>query len=228
MNVASAYYGLHGTLSLIQNLKVYAKIYGVKKPVEKSLELLKTFGLIHMKDKRAEVLSSGERPRLSLCKGLINDPKLLLLDEATVGLDPDVAVHTRQILRDYHKESNCSVLFTSHYMAEVEQLCNRIGFIHDGKIVKIDSAKRLKNLIKTQIVNMDFHKTSKRLFDYFNDQDIQVISKNKNQVSFEIDSKGDRVYKIINSLFQRGFKIKHLDLKRPTLDDIFIKIAGKK
>ena len=149
----------------------------------------------------------------------------MLLDECTVGLDPDIAEKTRNIIKDYQKNQGVSILFTSHYMYEVEELCNNISFLSEGKILKTDSAENLKKLIKNFTVEIDFIKTNRMLKNFFKEKGMDVLFMGKNTAIFEISASGDRLYKILNSLFKRGFKIKDLRIKRPTLDDIFIKIS---
>jgi len=227
MNVASAYFSLSTALTVNQNLKVYANLFGVQNPQKRIDELLDKLELTKLKQKKTYLLSSGERTKLSLCKGLINNPKLLLLDECTVGLDPDIAEKTRQIIRNYQHEYKTSILFTSHYMYEVEELCNRIAFLDEGKIITIDTTDNIKNLIKEQTVEIEFLKAGSGLKTFLRDKGATVLFMKNNTVKFEITAKGDKLYRLINSLFQRGFKIKKMNIKRPTLDDIFIKLARK-
>ena len=228
MNVASAYFGLSSHLTVIENLKVYARLFGIKDAADTINELLDLFELEDLKKKKIFSLSSGQRTRASLCKGFMNNPKVLLLDECTIGLDPDVAEKTRQVIKRYQKEHKTSILFTSHYMFEVEELCKRIAFMDSGKILKIDTANQLKKMIKKQTVEIQFIKTRKSLRKFFDEKDVDVLFMQGNTLKFEISAQGDKLYRLINSLFQRGFKIRNMNINRPTLDDIFIKIARKK
>ncbi len=228
MNVSSAYFNLSGILTINQNLTVYAKLYNVKNIQAKIDRLLEDFELMSHKNKLAENLSSGQRTRLNLCKGLINEPKLLLLDEATIGLDPDIAEKTRRLILEYQKRTNCSILFTSHYMGEIEQMCDRIAFLGDGKIIKVDTVANLKKMIKKQQVEIDFIKSNKKLKELFLEKDINIIIEDDNRIIFEIDAHGDKLYRLMSSLFKRGHFVRNMHIKRPTLDDIFIKIARKK
>lgn len=228
MNVSSAYFGLSDILTVYENLRVYAKLFNVKNPRKKILDLLEKFELTHLKDKRATTLSSGERTRLSLCKGFINNPKVLLLDECTVGLDPYMADKTRKIIREYQKKHNATILFTSHYMPEVENLCTRIAFMNKGRIIKIDSAKNLKKIIKRQSVEMVFINPDDKLKKFFISKKIDVQFKSKSKLLLEVDTEGHDLYRIINSLFSRGYKMKDLTIHKPTLEELFIKITKEK
>ena len=114
-NVATAYSWLSDVLTIRQNLRVYAKLYGVKNYEEKINELLRLFELDDIADRKIVRLSSGENTRVVLCKGLINNPKVLFLDECTVGLDPDIADKTRSTIKDYQQKMtalSCSLPIT--------------------------------------------------------------------------------------------------------------------
>jgi ABC-2 type transport system ATP-binding protein len=128
---------------VVENLKVFAKIYGVARPAEKIDELLEMFEIAHLKFKTSGMLSSGEQTRLNLCKALLNDPALLVLDEPTASLDPDLADKVRKILKRVKEEKGMTVLTTSHNMLDVVELCDRIIFMHLGAIVAEGSSEEI-------------------------------------------------------------------------------------
>ena len=224
-NVATAYSWLSDVLTIRQNLKVYAKLYGVKNHERKIDELLELFELKSIANRKVIRLSSGENTRAVLCKGLINNPKVLFLDECTVGLDPDIADKTRNIIKTYQKENDCSMLFTSHYMHEVEELCDRIAFMSDGKIVSIDTSSNLKRLIKKHTVEIAVKKNIKLLGEFLRTEGVEIVLEKDNSIVFEVTTENDKMYKVISKIFHKGFMLSSLHVKGPTLDDIFIKIA---
>lgn len=226
-NVATAYSWLSDVLTIKQNLRVYARLYGVKSPEEKINELLELFELKDIANRKIIRLSSGENTRVVLCKGLINNPKVLFLDECTVGLDPDIADKTRNIIKDYSKKNDCSILFTSHYMREVEELCGRIAFMSGGKIIRIDTSSNLKKLIKKHTVEIAVKKNIALLREFLKTEGVEIIFEKENSMVFEVTTKGDKMYKVISKIFHKGFMLSSLHVKGPTLDDIFIKIARK-
>ncbi len=134
-NFCSAYTSLPANLLVYQNLKVFGRLYRVKNLDEKIDSLLETFGIQDLKRRVTGHLSAGESTRLHLCKALLNDPKLLLLDEPTASLDPDIADRVRKIIRDIQRRSGMTVLYTSHNMRDVEEVCDRAIFLHHGKIL---------------------------------------------------------------------------------------------
>ncbi len=225
MNVSTAYYPLSGALTIQQNLRVYAKLYNVKNAEQKITQLMKDFEIYHLRNKSVDKLSSGEKTRTTLCKGLINNPKLLLLDECTVGLDPSIAEKTRGILKKYHKEHKPAILFTSHYMHEVEELCSRIAFMSHGRIISIGSTEALKKLIKKHTVKMHIVSGMSEAEKFFKKKGIEISLVSNNVIKFDISAKGEQLYSMLHELFRKGVRIKDLYIKRPTLDDIFIKIA---
>lgn len=133
INFSSAYVNLPYNLTSIQNLELYARLYNVKEAKRKIKELLEVFQISHLGRRRTGFLSSGEQTRLNLCKAFLNDPELLLLDEPTASLDPDMADLVRKVILKVQEERGITILYTSHNMAEVEVVCDRILFLHHGE-----------------------------------------------------------------------------------------------
>jgi len=134
MNFSSPYVSLPGNLKVIENLKTFARLYGVKDIKGKIAELAAFFDIKDFLGKMTSNLSTGQLARLNLAKALLNDPKLLLLDEPTSSLDPDIADRTRQMLLKIRDERKVTMLYTSHNMAEVEEICDRVIFISHGEV----------------------------------------------------------------------------------------------
>jgi ABC-2 type transport system ATP-binding protein len=134
-NFSSAYTNLPYNLKVWENLLIFAKLYGVNGCRKKIEELLELFEIAHLKKRISGHLSSGETTRVNLCKALINDPELLLLDEPTASLDPDIADKVRKLLRKIQREQNVTMIYTSHNMRDVEEVCDRVLFMHKGRII---------------------------------------------------------------------------------------------
>ncbi len=135
VNFSSTYTEMPYSLTIRESLRVFARLYDVPRREDKIRDLLETFGLADIKTKQIRTLSTGQRTRLNLCKAFINDPRLLLLDEPTSSLDPDIADKTRRFLRQVMTERELSILYTSHNMKEMEEICDRILFLHRGRIL---------------------------------------------------------------------------------------------
>ena len=153
LNFISPYIELPKKLTVKQNLEVYGRLYDVKKLKEKINYLSEKFRLHKILDKLTGELSSGQRNRVSLAKSIINDPKILLLDEPTASLDPETGDYVRTFLEDYQNEKKASIILASHNMNEVERLCSSVLMMKNGLI--IDSGNPLELIKKHGRKNME-------------------------------------------------------------------------
>jgi ABC-2 type transport system ATP-binding protein len=142
-NFAAVYAPLPGNLTVYQNLRVFGLIYDVKALSERIEALLKQFDLKKFRDAKCGVLSSGEQTRVCLAKAMLNKPQLLLLDEPTASLDPATAQDIRATIRALTTQESVGVLWTSHNMNEVEEVCDRVLFLSKGKILLEGDPKTL-------------------------------------------------------------------------------------
>jgi ABC-2 type transport system ATP-binding protein len=142
-NFAAVYAALPGNLTVEQNLRVFGMLYEVASLSERIDELLREFDLERFRGTRSGVLSSGEQTRLSLAKALLNRPKLLLLDEPTASVDPAISRTIRGTIRSFAEENQSAVLWTSHNMYEVEEVCHRVLFLSHGRILLEGDPKAL-------------------------------------------------------------------------------------
>jgi ABC-2 type transport system ATP-binding protein len=135
MNFISPYVELPKKLTVEENLKVYGRLYGVKNLKDKIYNLMKKLNLTEFMTRKTGELSSGQKNRVSLAKALINDPEILLLDEPTASLDPDVGDYIREIIEDFAANKGTTILLASHNMNEVERLCNEVMMMKNGEII---------------------------------------------------------------------------------------------
>jgi len=155
VNFISPYVELPKRLTVEENLKVYGKMYGVNNLQNKILDLMKELNLLEFKKRKTGELSSGQKNRVSLAKALINDPEILLLDEPTASLDPDVGDYIRTYIENFASKKNTTILLASHNMNEVERLCNEVMMMKNGNIIDKGTCKSLidkhgrKNLEET-------------------------------------------------------------------------------
>jgi len=134
-NFAAVYAPLPGNLTVLQNLKFFALVYGIAAPRARVAAVLEEFDLQRLRNTKCGVLSSGEQTRVALAKAVLNRPRLLLLDEPTASLDPAAARTVRARIRALAVHSECGILWTSHNMYEVEAVCDRVLFLSRGKIL---------------------------------------------------------------------------------------------
>ncbi len=135
VNFSSSYVSMPYSLTVAECLKVFARLYNVRRPGPRIDELLATFGMSEVRNKQVRHLSTGQQTRLNLAKAFINDPRILLLDEPTASLDPDIADKTRSLLVQVAEQKKTSILYTSHNMREMEKISARVVFMHKGKII---------------------------------------------------------------------------------------------
>jgi ABC-2 type transport system ATP-binding protein len=142
-NFAAVYAPLPGNLTVYQNLRIFSLIYEVKNASQRIEELITQFELSRFRDSKCGVLSSGEQTRVCLAKAMLNQPKLLVLDEPTASLDPSTAKEIRTKIREFANTGESGVLWTSHNMYEVEDVCDRVLFLSKGKILLGGNPKTL-------------------------------------------------------------------------------------
>lgn len=162
MNFSSAYVQLPSNLKVIENLNIFSRIYNVPNPKKKIEELLNLFEISHLRIRLSGALSAGEKTRLNLCKCLLNDPVLLLLDEPTASLDPEMADTVRKTLKEIQKKNGMGILYTSHNMPEVEEICDQILFIHEGKTIAEGTPGAVMREFQSQSLNDVFIKIVRR------------------------------------------------------------------
>lgn len=158
MNFSSAYAQLPSNLKVSENMMIFAKLYHTRDAKKKIRSLLDLFEISHLRDRVTGALSSGEKTRLNLAKCLLNDPKLLLLDEPTASLDPEMADTVRGVLRTIQKETRVGILYTSHNMPEVEEICNRIYFIHEGRLIAQGTPQEVLRSFESRTLDQVFIK----------------------------------------------------------------------
>lgn len=150
MNLCSGHANFAWSLTIRENLRFYALLYGMRgKERETKIDtLIEAFALKPYADRRFDEVSTGTKQRMALAKALINNPEVVLLDEPTVGLDPDVALKVRQYILQYHQESGCTLILTTHYMQEAQELCQRIAFIREGRVLALGTPEELQAKVK--------------------------------------------------------------------------------
>ena len=145
MNFISPYIELPKKLTVEENLKVYGRLYGVKNLKDKIFYLMEKLNLADFRTRKTGELSSGQKNRVSLAKALINDPEILLLDEPTASLDPDVGDYIRSFIEDYASNKGATILLASHNMNEVERLCYEVMMMKNGEIIDKGKCSDLVN-----------------------------------------------------------------------------------
>lgn len=187
--------------------------------------------LIELSDKQKDPVvtySGGMRKRLDIAGGLLHRPKVLFLDEPTVGLDIQTRRKIWEYIKKIHKEFEMTIFLTTHYMEEADQLCNRVGIIDGGKIQVIDSPQNMKSAMGNEVISLTLESDeSKSFLSEMEKIDlIKKINQDQNKIVL-FASKGTEVIpKIFQISSDLGIKITSISLTQPTLDDVFISYTG--
>lgn len=222
MNFSAAYINLPYRMKIWENLYTFGRLYQVDNYKKKTKELLEEFMLTDLKNKFMKDLSSGQQARVYLCKAFINDPRLLLLDEPTAFMDPDVADTLRKLIAQKVREQNTTVIFTSHNMAEVTELCDRVIFLNKGKIVAEDRPVALAKKIGSCRVHLMIIDGQKRTITFCEKQQIKATVEGR-YVTAELKEK--EIAAFLSKLAEIGVEYDEISIDKPTLEDFFLKIS---
>lgn len=225
INAMSGYGKMPWRLTVWENLVVFAHLYEVNSYKQKIQELAKRFEVTDLFKKSFQDLSAGQATRVNLVKAFLNDPELVLLDEPTASLDPDISVKIRQFILAEQKRKNLSILITSHNMAEVEEVCDRVIFLHHGKIVAIDSPENLARKNSSVEVNLMITDGLKRTSVYLRKKKFTFTESNR-FVTVKLPEK--EIVPFLHSLSENNIEYKDIEINRPSLEDFFLKMAFEK
>ncbi len=224
VNYASAYSHLPWRLTVEENLNVYARLYGVKDRKRRMERLMEEFELQELRHKTLDSLSAGQTTRVTLCKAFINYPKLILLDEPTASLDPDVAAKVRQFLLRQQREYQVSMLFTSHNMTEVTEVCDRVIFLKEGKIVAQDTPEGLARKIKEVTVNLMVGDRVDQLQTMCDREGFTCVTEGK-WVRIMVEEQ--LIAGLLALVAEQGIDYSEISIEKPTLEDFFLAMARR-
>ncbi|MCU0851928.1 MAG: ABC transporter ATP-binding protein [Thermoplasmata archaeon] len=225
----------YGLLTVKENLWMFTQFYGMKSQLalQRIDEMLDQFGLADKKDEKVRALSTGQRQKMNVIRGFVTDPEIIFLDEPTLGLDVNASRTIREYIVDWvGKRKDRTVLLTTHYMAEADQLCGRIAIIDDGRILACDTPENLKKMVKTStMLKLDTtHLENKQGLSSIRGVEKFTFTDNpeNNMTSLRFVLEDEAaVSDIVSSVIAGGAKILGLRKTEPTLEDVFIKLVGK-
>lgn len=163
MNFSSTYVAMPYSLTLRESLTVFARLYGVKEAKARISYLIEQFDLKDVADRPVRTLSSGQMTRLNLAKAFINQPEVMLLDEPTASLDPDIADRTRSYLLEMKQTKKMAILYTSHNMQEMEEISDRLLFLHSGEIIARGTPEELVSRFRGEDLEDVFLKVAREV-----------------------------------------------------------------
>ncbi len=224
--------GLYWRLSGRDNLEYFATLYGIQKDNagKRIGELLEMVGLADRANERVEGYSRGMKQRLHIARGLIHDPELLFLDEPTVGLDPVAAREQRKVISDL-KSAGKTIFLTSHYMFEIDTLCDRVAILNKGKIIIVDTPSSLKNLVADlEVVEIECFGVTESSIENLRKHPavvaVNVEPLDQTQLlQIQAPAGTELVQEFLKLL--NGVQVKKVVTRQPTLEDAYVKLVGQ-
>lgn len=221
---------LYPALSAVDNLRFWGRMYGLsgKHLEERVTEVLR---IVNLEDRKKQIIKSysgGMQRRINIAAALLHEPEILIMDEPTVGIDPQ----SRNYILEKVKELNArgmTVIYTSHYMEEVEFLCNRIAIIDEGKILVVDEKENLKqSLLDGDVIDFQLSKVSPELLARLRElKAIRHLRQKDRELSLSVDKAGQALPDILRVISENNADIVQMKVEQPNLESVFLKLTGK-
>lgn len=223
---------LYEELSAYENMKFFGKVYGLTGETleNKIQEILNLVGLTKRQKEPVEAYSGGMKRRINMAVALMHSPKILIMDEPTVGIDPQSRNYILDMVRKLNREEGLTVLYTSHYMEEVEKLCDRVYIMDEGHVIASGTKDELKSILSNEeTINIQVEETKKEFADLlFSQQGISQVMEDGLEYDL-IASKGEQLLgEIFDYARQTNVKILGVHVQTPTLEDVFLHLTGRK
>jgi len=218
-------------LTAMQNMNLYGMYYGIPRAErqEKIKELLKVVGLADRANIRVAGYSGGMKRRLEIVRALVSSPQILFLDEPTTGLDPQARAAVLEYVERIHKDHGITLVITTHYLDEAENLCDRLAIVDHGKIVAEGSPTELKRKISGgDIIEADFLSLpSTALVALQKAEFVLNVKKRDGGLTILVKNGAEAVPKIVSLVDANGGKLRTIALRELTLDDVFLEVTGR-
>jgi ABC-2 type transport system ATP-binding protein len=225
INFTSAFNTLLGRITVGENLKVFAGLYGVPRARRRIDELLSFFEIADLADEFYKNLSAGQRTRVNLVKCLLNDPELVLMDEPTASLDPDISDKTLTLIERLKTERNLSILYTSHNMEEVTRVCDEVIFLDHGRIVAHDTPRNLTKRITGASLRLHVEGGAAALTPYLAAQTLDFALPDEHTVVVRTEE--SLIPAVLFGISNAGARILDIEIQKPNLEDVFLDFARK-
>lgn len=212
-----------------ENLILCGDLYGLPRESSKkrALELLELMELMRFKDKKVETYSGGMRRRLELACGLINRPRILFLDEPTLGLDVQTRITIWDYIKRLREEYHMTIFMTTHYMEEADNLCDRIAIIDHGKIIVTGTPSELKNSVGSDVIELTLREVEDVSEKLLKIEYVKNVVKKENVYVIQVEDGEVATPVIIDVLKNHGHSVVKLSLRKPSLDEVYLMYTGK-
>ena len=216
---------LDDRLTAKENLELHARLYDVPKS-QREKRINQILELVELSDRAKSIVktfSGGMKRRLEIARGLIHYPKVLFLDEPTLGLDPQTRKHVWDYITKLKKEYGITIMMTTHYMEEADELCDKIAIIDHGKIIALDTPKKLKNNLGGDSIILDIQEKdvekAKKIF-----KDAKIFD---SQVLLSVKNAGKEIKKVLEKAKKNKIEVIEANIRKPTLNDVFLHLTGR-
>lgn len=213
-----------------ENLEFHAMMYGLGKE-ERRKRIKEVLELVELTEKESvlvEKYSGGMKRRLEIARGLVHKPKVLFLDEPTLGLDTQTRRHIWDYIKKLNKEGEVTIILTSHYMEEADFLCDRVAIMDNGKFVASDSPEKLKDILGGDVVSMEIEGDLESLMGQLRSLEWIETSTKHGEVLILTMEKGERrIPQLINVAQKNGVNVTCVHLRKPSLEDVFLHFTGR-
>lgn len=213
-----------------ENLEFHAMMYGIGKE-ERRKRIKEVIELVELTEKAGvlvEKYSGGMKRRLEIARGLIHWPKVLFLDEPTLGLDTQTRRHIWDYIKKLNKEGKVAIILTTHYMEEADYLCERIAIMDHGKIVTLDTPVSLKDILGGDVVSMEIDGKADTLVDLLKGMDwIKNMTRHDETLSLTMEKGERRIPELIRAAQKSGVAVTSVHLRKPSLEDVFLHFTGR-
>ncbi|MFP4083091.1 MAG: ATP-binding cassette domain-containing protein [Candidatus Aminicenantes bacterium] len=213
-----------------ENLEFHAMMYGLEREKRKR-RIQEVLNLVELTDKAGvlvENYSGGMKRRLEIARGLIHRPRVLFLDEPTLGLDAQTRRRIWEYIRKLNRESEATIILTTHYMEEADYLCERVAIIDYGKIVAMDSPGRLKDILGGDVVSLEIDGNPRTLLEDLRKLDwIKTMATHNNHLSLTMEKGERRIPQLITLAQENRTEVLCVHLRKPSLEDVFLHFTGR-
>ncbi|WP_164214368.1 ABC transporter ATP-binding protein [Virgibacillus sp. YIM 98842] len=222
---------LYEELSAHENLKFFGEIYGVKRNVleQRIQNVLDMVGLKKRQKELVKTFSGGMKRRVNIAAALLHNPEILILDEPTVGIDPQSRSHILETVKKLNRENGTTVLYTSHYMEEVEQLCERVYIMDHGRVVAAGSKEELLSILSSEdTIQINLSDTNDEVVEKIKSiKNIRRVDETKNGIRI-ISKKGSNILSdLVHAVESEGIHLTNFQMETPSLEDVFLHLTGR-
>lgn len=223
---------LFENLSILDNLQYFAGMYGIKGKLKKERinEALQVTGLKERKKEKVKKLSGGMKRRLNIACAILHRPKILIMDEPTVGIDPQSRNHILEFAKDLNKKYGTTIIYTSHYMEEIQRLCRRLIILDQGReIISGSKEDILKSVIDESIINIELTEKVPEILGELNKIGyVNETTFEENILKVVVKTSAYKLEEILSVISENKGYILRMDIKEPDLETVFLSITGKK